>query len=255
VDGCNTIEKQPLTVWEMMSDWWNDPGFNPVTEIVSDLHTDYIEEIDVGCEKVASMHKASPEYIEQRFQGMLVIMKHDIANWELSGMGDGAYDCGEDDDDDNEEDEGGYREGHEKFGLMICRNRTRLSNRHSFFEYNQTYVLYASHMLEKHSLLRSSFQMLNGKQSSGDGAGDVPSCIFDDRSEGSTNDTEGILSSTASSKKSTSKNKPVDKAKGLNNLGDSLKELSKSSERLALITAESSNVQSLRNNIESLESR
>ena len=40
VDGCNTIEKQPLTVWEMMSDWWNDPGFNPVTEIVSDLHTD-----------------------------------------------------------------------------------------------------------------------------------------------------------------------------------------------------------------------
>jgi hypothetical protein len=40
VDGHNSIQKQPLTVWETVSDWWNDSGFNPVTEIVSDLHTD-----------------------------------------------------------------------------------------------------------------------------------------------------------------------------------------------------------------------
>ena len=69
------------------------------------------------------------------------------------------------------------------------------------------------------------------------------------------NDTDGILSSTASTKKSSSKTKPADTAKGLNNLGDSLKELSKSSKRVARITAESSNVQSLCNNIESLESQ
>ncbi len=156
-------------------------------------------------------------------------MKRGIANWELSGTGDGAYDR-TDDDDEAEEGEGCYQEGHEKFGSVIGRNCTRLSNRHSFFEYNQSYVLYAWHMLEKHGLLRFSFQMLNGKQSSGDGAGDVPSCIFDNVSQGSTNDTEGILSSTASTNKSTSKNKTVDTAKGLNNLGDSLKELSKSSE-------------------------
>lgn len=184
----------------MVSDWWNDPGFNPVSEIVSDLHTDYLDEIDLGFEKVSSMHEASPEYIERRFQGMMVIMvimKRGIANWELSGMGDGAYDRG-DDDDDAEEDEGGYREGHEKFGSMNGRNHTRLSNCHSFFDYNQSYVLYAWHMLEKHGLLRSSFQMLNGKQSSGDGAGGVPPCIFEEGSQGSTNDTDGNLSSTAS---------------------------------------------------------
>lgn len=89
-------------------------------------------------------------------------MKRGIANWELSGTGDGVYDC-TDDDDKAEEDEGCSQEGHEKFGSMISRNRTRLSNHHSFFEYNQAYVLYAWHMLEKHGLLRSSFQMLNGK--------------------------------------------------------------------------------------------
>ena len=83
----------------------------------------------------------------------------------------------------------------------------------------------------------------------------VPSCIFDNVSQGSTDDTEGIIGSTASTNKSTTKNKTANTAKGLNNLGDSLKELSKSSERVARITAESSNVQSLRNNIESLESR
>ena len=79
--------------------------------------------------------------------------------------------------------------------------------------------------------------MLNGKQSSGDGAGDVPSCILDNVLQGSTNDTEGILSSTASTNKSTSKNKTADTAKGLINLGDSLKELSKSSEAMCRVSA------------------
>ena len=99
--------------------------------------------------------------------------------------------------------------------------------------------------------------MLNGKQSSGDGARGVPSCIFDtDNGSGvSTDDNGENLSSTASSNKSTSKNKAADTVKGLNNLGDSLKELSKSSERVAQIAAESNNVQSLHTNIESLESR
>ncbi len=65
VDSHNSIEKWHLTVWEMVSDWWLDPGFNPVSERVSDLHTDYLDEIDLGYEKVTTMHKATPEYIEQ----------------------------------------------------------------------------------------------------------------------------------------------------------------------------------------------
>ena len=34
-------------------------------------HTDYLDEIDLGFEKVVSMHEASPEYIDPRFQGMM----------------------------------------------------------------------------------------------------------------------------------------------------------------------------------------
>jgi hypothetical protein len=236
----------------MVSDWWNDPDFNPTTEVVHDLHSDYLVEIDIGYEQVVSMHEATPEYVERRFQGMMVVLKRGIKNWELSGMGDG----GRDEDQDCADCEEQYREGHGKFGSISGRDHTALSNRHAFFEWNQSYVLYAWHMLEKHGLLQSSFQMLNGNQSSGDGAGGVPSCIFDidDGSQGSTEGNRENLSSTASSNKSTSKNKAADTVKGLNNLGDSLKELSKSSERVARIAAESSNVQSLRTNIESLES-
>lgn len=74
-------------------------------------------------------------------------MKRGIANWELSGTGDGAYDR-TDDDDKAEEDEGCSQEGHEKFGSMIGRNRTRLSNRHSFFEYNSVCSLCVAHARE-----------------------------------------------------------------------------------------------------------
>jgi hypothetical protein len=73
-----------------------------------------------------------------------------------------------------------------------------------------------------------------------------------------TNKTETILtnqSSADSSKNTTSQNKSDDAAKGLSNLGDSLNERSKSSERVAQINADSANVQSLRNNIELLESQ
>jgi hypothetical protein len=59
-------------------------------------------------------------------------------------MGDGGHDQ------DSEEQ---YGEGHEKFGSIKGCDHTALSNCHAFFEFSQTYVLYAWHMLEKHYLL------------------------------------------------------------------------------------------------------
>ena len=70
----------------------NDPDFNPTTEIVPDLHSDYLEEIDLSHSCVAAYHEATPEYVEKRFQGMIVDLKRGIANWEKSGAGDGGRD-------------------------------------------------------------------------------------------------------------------------------------------------------------------
>ena len=92
VDGRNSVEKRAVTCWEIISDSWNDPGFNPTTEIVPDLHSDYLEEINLSHICVAAYHEATPEYVEKRFQGMIVDLKRGIANWEKSGAGDGGRD-------------------------------------------------------------------------------------------------------------------------------------------------------------------
>ena len=127
-------------------------------------------------------------------------------------MGDGGHDQ------DSKEQCG---EGHENFGSIRGRDHTVLSNRHTFFEYNQTYVLDAWHMLEKHDFLRSSFQVLNSKQSSGDGGADVPPCIFDPDDDTYTSRSNQSCASSSSSKKTTARNKSDDATKGLNKLGDS----------------------------------
>ena len=117
----------------MISDWWNDEDFNPALEIVNDLHSELLVEINLSYEHVASMHEARPEYIERQFQGMMVVMKRGIANWELSGMGNGGRDrdCDGDDEPGN-----GYCEGHDKFGSISGNDCTALSNRHAFLDFN-----------------------------------------------------------------------------------------------------------------------
>ena len=167
VDGRNSLEKQAVTCWEIISDTWNDPGFNTTT-IVPDLHSDYLEEIDLSHSCVAAYHEATPEYVKKQFQGMIVDLKRGIANWEKSGAGDGGHD---DDGCDilSSVDGAGYEEGHELCGSIHGRNQSALSNRHSYFHYCKSYVLYAWNMLEKHGLLHTSFQMLNASNSSGDG--------------------------------------------------------------------------------------
>ena len=262
VDGRNSVEKRAVTCWEIIADSWNDPGFNPTTEIITDLHSDFMEEIDLSHSCVAAYHEATPEYVEKRFQGMIVDLKRGIANWEKSGAGDGGHDEGDGFNSDAEENDGGgvsrgYEEGHELFGSIRGRNRDSLCNRHAYFQYSKSYVLYAWHMLEKHGLLRNSFQMLNASKSSGDGAYDVPTCVyeFDHFGDDTEDNSHFTQRSTVPRRKTTADKASHDAVAGLNRLGQSLNKMSKSSERSAKITADSSNMQNLCSTIESLESR
>ena len=115
-------------------------------------------------------------------------------------------------------------------------------------------------MLKKHGLLRTSFQMLNASNSSGDGGSDVPSCIYNDCDDFG-NDKDSSRSSQSSKSASfLRRNTAMDKVSkdamaGLNKLGESLNEMSKSTMRSAKITTDSGNIQSLHSTIESLESR
>ena len=133
MDGHNYVKKQAVTCWEIISDSWNDPGFNPTTEIVLDLDFDYLEKIDLSHSCVSAYHKATPEYVKKQFQGMIVDLKRGIANWQKSS----AVDGGRNDDvcDVSSVDRAGYEEGYKLFGSICGRNQSALSNRHSYFHY------------------------------------------------------------------------------------------------------------------------
>ena len=248
LDSRNSIEHRATTVWEKIAATWNDPNFNPVTEIHVDLHSSFYNEIELAYDKIAHLHSATPEYVEKRFQGIIIDIKRGIAKWEKSGSGDGAP-VGDDDGDEVEM-------GNPMFGSITDRPDAALSTRGSFFDYTKAYVLYAWEMLDKHGLLQSSFQVLNEDQSSGDGAFGVPDILYQVKAnrgytDGRSSQDEMSQDSLSAAKKKTT-NSAMD---GLKNLSDSLKDMSKSSERVAKINADSAELQNLRTTIEALSSR
>lgn len=207
VDNRNSTNKRAVTVWEVVSDWWNDSDFCPITECLPDLHTDFSSELTIDHSLVSSMSEASPEKCENKFSSMMVDLKRVIANWEKSGQGDGGVDVDEDDIGDG------------RFGSLQNRTRCALDCRHSFVKYQQSYLLYLWHMLDKHNLLISSLQRLDAKVASSNGATGVPSIVMEDAEE-----------SSAGSKLTTAEN--------FNRLSESIKSLSSSAMAMARMEAE-----------------
>ena len=48
IDSRNSIEHRATTVWEKLAATWNNPDFNPVTEIHDDLHSNFYNEIELA---------------------------------------------------------------------------------------------------------------------------------------------------------------------------------------------------------------
>ena len=64
--GHNSTNKRATTVWEMIANSWNNPTFNPVTEIVFDLHLKFIDKIELDHENIAHFHLTTPEFAESQ---------------------------------------------------------------------------------------------------------------------------------------------------------------------------------------------
>ena len=74
VENRNSVEKRPETVWEMVSNHWNDPLFNPRTESLT-IHSDFTAEIDIGFDSVANLSSATPEKCESRSNSTTLDLK------------------------------------------------------------------------------------------------------------------------------------------------------------------------------------
>ena len=162
LDSRNSVEKRSLTVWEMISSKYNDVRYSPVTEEILSLHSDFFESETLWHDLVKNKAPATPEKCQAKFSSMMISLKRSKEKWERSGQGDGGKkdEEGSDDNGNNEPDE-----------------EVALDDRHSFFQYNQSYLLYLWHMLDKHGLYVSAAQELDDEVAADNGGGGVPSVV------------------------------------------------------------------------------
>jgi hypothetical protein len=154
LDNCNSTNKRDATVWEKMSNLFNDPTFAPETEAVVDLHTDYVESEILLHLYVKEMSPATPEKCKDKFSTMMIQMKRCISKWERSGQDKRGII--EPDGNEGEEEKEDGAAPVVKFGSFANRSKVALDSQHSFFPFYQLYLLYLWHMLERHNLLGSS---------------------------------------------------------------------------------------------------
>ena len=91
VENRNTEEARMNSVWQMLSDKWNDPNFLPVTAVLPDLHSDFERPIPLLYEAVSHMQKATAEKVQERWQSMNLQLNCITVHWEHSGQGDGGF--------------------------------------------------------------------------------------------------------------------------------------------------------------------
>ncbi len=93
-------------------------------------------------------------------------------NWERSGQGDGGVDIqGATNDEEND------AATNTEFGCFANRTDCALDLRKSFVSYNQIYLLYFWHMLDKHDLMKTLMQQLDYSVLAQNGATEVPNVI------------------------------------------------------------------------------
>jgi hypothetical protein len=189
VENRNSVAKREKTVWELVSEKWNDIDFSYETACIG-LHSDFSTSKFQFHTDVENMMVATPEKCEQKFQSMMSELNKRIEKWERSGQGDGGEQAFEDYDDEDGDIRVPSSEG---YGILKGRDQGALDKIHAFFEYNQSYLIYLWYMVESHGLLGSSLQRLSEDIGATNGSSGVPSVfeidvdVEEERSTASTN--------------------------------------------------------------------
>jgi hypothetical protein len=206
-----TRPKTETRRYELMAAVYNDPTFNPVTQILLQNHMDYTEEIDLSHSKVEHMSEATPDKCQEKYSSMTLALKRQIASWEASGQGEGGMLFGDDGEEEHE------CSSTFEFGQLTGRPQRALERRANFFSDVPSYLLYLWDMIETHDLRRSCLQTLVASVAAGDGGANVPS-LFDN--DGNDNNDDGSLSVSSKSTKSAASQTGV---KELSVIGEGMK--------------------------------
>ena len=119
---------------------WNDPAFEPSTEALTEMHTDFLDSKIITHDLVAHMTPATAEKVELKWNEVKNELTRNIGNWELSGQGEGGLTARRSD------------------GMFNDRAQHALNTRRDFFTNHNTYLFYFWIQLEKHQLLALTLQ-------------------------------------------------------------------------------------------------
>lgn len=198
VENRNSVVREP-NVWELMTDSFNDPGFNPETEVAAYMHSDFSQSISLDYDLVKHMVEATPERCKDKIATINVELRRIIGNWERSGQGVGGVV------------EDPLTDVSDEFGNLEKRSTAALDQLSSFLDPRHTYMGYFWHVMHRHGLLASSVQKLSSEVAATNGAAGVPSVVVPPRqlppneddwgnvggdTEGDTDATDGYSRST-----------------------------------------------------------
>eukprot|EP00970_Alexandrium_tamarense_P000876 scaffold103_cov193-Alexandrium_tamarense.AAC.7 len=156
LENRNLDLSRDISVWEDISNVWNDPQYTPTTE----LFNNKLQQTEIPHSKVATLAKATPEKCESRFNAVVLNLKRFITMWERSGQGEGGF--------LHEEEEAQL--GMNEFGSLAGRSENALSNRANFVGDNGKHFLYLWDLIDKYDLMKTCMQIIGSEfaASSGD---------------------------------------------------------------------------------------
>jgi hypothetical protein len=164
LDGRNSDTRDD-TVYEKISDRWNNDMFNPSVQ-PSLCHEDYRNTIDCSHSFVDKLLPATPTKVQNHLSGMRADLIRIIINWEQSGQGDSGH--RNSDGEDSEE--------LLEHGQLTGRARQALDRRANFLNGKPSYLLVLWELADEHQLLQSTLQRLDNSVGVSDPAG-TPSVI------------------------------------------------------------------------------
>ena len=149
LENRNSELSRDVSVWEDVSNMWNDPDYTATTE----LFDNNFEQREIPHSKVATLAKATPQKCEGKFNAVVLNLKRIITMWERSGQGEGGF--------LHEEEEA--QMGLLDFGSLAGRSENALSNRANFVGENDLHFLYLWDLIDKYELMKSCMQVISAE--------------------------------------------------------------------------------------------
>jgi hypothetical protein len=165
LENRNSDLSRDISVWEDISNIWNDPEYTPTTE----LFNNNLQQTEIPHSKVATLAKATPEKCESRFNAVVLNLKRIITMWERSGQGEGGF--------LHEEEEAQL--GMNEFGSLAGRSENALSNRANFVGGNGKHFLYLWDLIDKYDLMKTCTQIIGSEFAAA--SGDNVRIIYDSK--------------------------------------------------------------------------